>query len=95
MNDIGRARPGRHHVCLNPAGEVRAALAGIHLDRASVSCNLQSAVRDEGVDDDTSSTEQATPGQRDRVWSTVANVALIFGALVTVYLVYLAFTSVP
>ena len=49
----------------------------------------------QGVHDDMSSTEQATPGQRDRVWSTVANVALIFGALVTVYLVYLAFTSVP
>jgi hypothetical protein len=47
------------------------------------------------VDDDMSSTEQTAPGQRDRVWSTVANVALIIGALVTVYLVYLAFTSVP
>jgi hypothetical protein len=47
------------------------------------------------VDDDMSSSEQAAPGQRDRVWSTVANVALIIGALVTVYLVYLAFTSVP
>jgi hypothetical protein len=82
-------------VCLNPAGEVRAALAGNYLDRASVSCNLQSGVRAEGVDDDMSSTEQAAPGQPDRVWSTVANVALIIGALVTVYLVYLAFTSVP
>jgi hypothetical protein len=47
------------------------------------------------VDDDMSSTEQTVPGQRERVWGTVANIGLIIGALVTVYLVYLAFTSVP
>ncbi len=42
-----------------------------------------------------SSSGHTPPGHRDRVRSTAANVALIIGALVTAYLVYLAFTSVP
>ena len=39
--------------------------------------------------------KNTTPaGTRDRTWSKVANVALIIGALITAYLVYLAFAKV-
>ena len=34
------------------------------------------------------------PGAREKTWSRVANIALIIGALITAYLVYLAFAKV-